>query len=316
MDETKEVVQVAAGAVTDVAKATADVALSTVGATVQETRKLLHLDDLLAYVTVGNISKLVVSLLSILIFCLVYFIGIKKLILKGKLLSNTPENTKKIVERVFSYAFKILLAMYVLSLFGIKLSAIWGAAGVAGLAIGFAAQTSVSNLISGIFVLTEKVMKKGDYVTIGGESGVVDSIGLLSVKIHTLDNQMIRIPNSTVINGTLTNYNSFDKRRFVFDVGVSYDSDLDKVLEALQKVPGMCPSVRQEPAPAVFYDGLGDSAIDVKIAVWFDTPNLIQVKNEVYKAIMKVSRETPFEIPYSQVDLHFRNDLRTLAATK
>ena len=134
--------------------------------------------------------------------------------------------------------FYVIIVMYILSLFGINLKAIWGAAGVAGLAIGFAAQTSVSNLISGVFVLSEKAMKIGDFIQVGDVFGTVDSVGLLSVRVHTLDNQMVRIPNSSVINSNLVNFNHYDIRRFVFDMPISYDSNMEKALEVANSIPG------------------------------------------------------------------------------
>jgi small-conductance mechanosensitive channel len=127
--------------------------------------------------------------------------------------------------------------MYVLGLFGINLGAIWGAMGIAGVAIGFAAQTTVSNLISGIFIVTEKTMKIGDFIEVDGVAGTVDRVGLLSIKIHTPNNQLIRIPSSSVINAKLKNFSSYEYRRYVFEVSVDYSTDLDKALEVLQSVP-------------------------------------------------------------------------------
>ena len=101
--------------------------------------------------------------------------------------------------KILKYSFFVLAVIYVLGIFNIKITALLGAAGIAGVAIGFAAQTSFSNIISGFFILSEKSLKIGDYITIKDVSGTVDSIDMLSVKIKTPDNQMVRVPNETII---------------------------------------------------------------------------------------------------------------------
>ena len=191
--------------------------------------------------------------------------------------------------------------MYILSLFGIKLSAIWGAAGIAGIAIGFAAQTSVSNLISGLFVITEGSLKIGDTIIVDGITGVVDEINLISVRIHTFDNQMVRIPNSTIINTNLTNNSFHSKRRITLTVPVSYDTDLTKALEVLSKAPALCPTILNEPAPSVWFDGFGDRGINIVVAGWFDTKNTLKTKNDLYIAIKKVLDDAQIEIPYNKL---------------
>jgi small-conductance mechanosensitive channel len=193
--------------------------------------------------------------------------------------------------------------MFILSLFGIKLSAIWGAAGVAGIAVAFAAQTSVSNIISGIFVIAEKTLKIGDLINVAGETGIVDTIGLLSVKVHTLDNQMIRIPNSTIINSTLRNTSFFDKRRLDVKVSVSYDTDMETALNVLAKAPKYCKDTLKDPEPLVWFDGFGDSGINMTLAVWFKKENFLAAKNETFIAIKRVYDEAGIEIPYNKLDV-------------
>ncbi|MEE1182749.1 MAG: mechanosensitive ion channel family protein [Treponema sp.] len=270
----------------------------------EQTKSLLHIDELKAYLTWGNLIKVAVAVFSILIFYIIY--RIIKNIVKKQTEHKLQKHTFMLVNKLINYVFYILIGMYVLSLMGINLSAIWGAAGVAGLAIGFAAQTSVSNLISGVFVLSEKSMKVGDFIQVGDICGIVDSVGLLSVRVHTPDNQMVRIPNSSVINSNLINYNYFNMRRFVFDMPISYDSDVEKALEVAKTIPSKCPSVVSNPEPAVFYDGFGD-AINLKIAVWFNSADFIKVKNEMYAAIVNTCREQNIEIPYTHYDINILN---------
>lgn len=289
--------------------AKADAVVETIGEigteVTEQTKSFLHVNDLKNYLTWNNLFKVAISVVAILVFYTLYRI-IKRIVKKRVAIKMEPHNAQ-LLSKAISYIFYILMGMYILSLFGIDLKAIWGAAGVAGLAIGFAAQTSVSNIISGLFVVSEKTLKIGDYIEVGGVAGTVDTIGLLSIKIHTADNQMIRIPNSTIINNNLINYSRFPKRRFVFEIPIGYDMDLKYVYNVVSKIPAKCKSVIKDPAPLLFYDGFGD-AIKLKLAVWFNNGDLFAVKTEVYTEIVKTCREENVTIPFTHYDITILND--------
>lgn len=249
----------------------------------------------------NNLFKIVGAVIIFFIMWAIYKV-IKKTLKKVPEEKINAQNMK-IIQKTVKFVFKVFCGMYVLSLFGVNLNAVWGAAGIAGIAIGFAAQTSVSNLISGIFVLSEKTMKIGDFISVGGENGTVDSVGLLSVKIHTLDNHMIRIPNSTIINSNFMNKSYYSKRRMNFDVSIDYDSDMKTALEALNKVPSFCPTVLQEPAPSAWFCGFGESGINMTLAVWFESDLLLQTRNDVFIAIKKCFDESDVKIPFNRLDV-------------
>ena len=248
-----------------------------------------------------NLFKIIGAVILLFLMWIVYRIvlrGVKKVPLE-----KTNQHKKMISVKFVKYVFYASVVIYILGLFGVKLSAVWGAAGIAGVAIGFAAQTSVSNVISGLFVLTEGALKVGDTIIVNGITGVVDTISLLSVKVHTFDNQMVRIPNSSIINSNLTNNSYHDKRRITLGVSISYDADMRSALEALSKAPELCPTVLQEPAPAVWFDGFGDSGIDMTVAAWFKPENFLQTKNDLFIAIKKVLDDAKIEIPFNQLDV-------------
>ncbi len=220
--------------------------------------------------------------------------------------TKLPAQRSAIIIKFIRYLFYIVVVLYVLSLFGINLKAIWGAAGIAGVAIGFAAQTSVSNLISGLFVLTEGSIHVGDTIIVGDVTGIVDEVKLLSVRVHTYDNQMVRIPNSTIINSNLTNNSYHHKRRLTLKVGIDYSTDMRKALETLQKAPSLCPTVLSDPAPAVWFDGFDSSSISIVVAVWFKPVDFLQTKNDLYVAIKQVLDEGGISIPFNQLDVKIK----------
>ncbi|MCH5288466.1 MAG: mechanosensitive ion channel family protein [Treponema sp.] len=286
----------------------ADTAKSVAVSTGQEIKNLLHLDDLRKFITWENLMHVVVSIITILIFYIVY--RVIKGIIRKKLSVTMKPATVQVFSKIISYVFYVLMVMYVLGLFGINLSAIWGAAGIAGVAIGFAAQTSVSNLISGLFVVTDKAMKIGDFIEVGDISGTVDSISFLSVRVHTADNQLVRIPNSTIIDNKLKNYSTYDYRRYVFEFSVDYASDLDKTLEAIKQVPARCPTVVTDEGhePAVWYVALGESGILMNLIVWCKRTDFFQTKSDVCANVAKVCRENGVNIPFNRMDVTILND--------
>ncbi len=284
--------------VTDAAASAADQTVGRLTAT--------FVDFIKTYFTWENLFKMIGAVIVIVLIQLLFML-IKQAVKRIPQGSGTAQQ-RVLLKKALNYASYAAVFIYILSLFGIKLSALWGAAGIAGVAVGFAAQTSVSNLISGLFVLGEKTLKIGDYISVGGQSGTVDSIDLLSIKIHTPDNQMIRIPNATIINSNFVNNNFYGKRRMTFAVSIDYDSDMQTALDALLKVPAHCPAVLPEPAAAAWFDGFGESGINMTLAVWFRPEDLRKTKNEVFIAMKKLFDEAGIAIPFSRLDVSFVGD--------
>ncbi len=254
-----------------------------------------------SFITWENLFKLLGTVFIILVMWIVFRLIAKAIRRVPE--TKLPAQRTAVIIRFLKYIFYIIVVLYVLGLFGINLKAIWGAAGIAGVAIGFAAQTSVSNLISGLFVLTEGSIHVGDTIIVGDVTGVVDEVKLLSIRVHTFDNQMVRIPNSTIINSNLTNNSYHNKRRLTLNVGVDYSTDMKLALETLKKAPELCPTVLKDPAPAVWFDGFADSSINLVVAVWFKPADFLQTKNDLYIAIKKVLDEANISIPFNQLDV-------------
>ena len=259
-----------------------------------------------SFLTWENLFKVIGALIIIFIFWIIFRLmvrGIKKVPEK-----KLPKARSLILIKFLRYVFYVIIVMYILSLFGVKLSAIWGAAGIAGVAIGFAAQTSVSNLISGLFVLTEGAIKIGDTIIVDGITGVVDSINLISVTVHTLDNEMVRIPNSTIINTNLMNKSFHSKRRLTVTCPIAYGNDLQLALDTYLKAANDCETVLKEPAPAAWIDKFGDSGIDVTVAVWFDPKNFLKTKSDLHIAITKEKALAGLETPFNRLDVSMVGD--------
>ena len=136
---------------------------------------------------------------------------------------STPQR-QMIVRKIISYTGFFLVLMGVLGELGVKLTALLGAAGIVGIAVGFASQTSVSNIISGLFLISEKPFAIGDVLKVGTTTGIIQSIDLLSIKIRTFDNLFVRIPNEKILSSEVTNITRFPIRR----MDISCRSTMDR----------------------------------------------------------------------------------------
>ena len=147
---------------------------------------------------------------------------------------STPQR-QMIARKAITYTGFVLVLMAVLGELGVKLTALLGAAGIVGIAVGFASQTSVSNIISGLFLISEKPFSVGDVIRIGGTTGIIQSIDLLSIKIRTFDNLFVRIPNEKILSSEVTNITRFPIRRMDITLQVAYGQDLERVHELLSR---------------------------------------------------------------------------------
>ncbi len=215
----------------------------------------------------------------------------------------TPQ-TLMLLTKGVRYGLIALLGVTLLNAMGFDLTAVIGAAGIAGVAIGFAAQTSLSNLISGIFLIAEKPFEIGDAIQIGDATGVVFSIDLLSVKLRTFDNRFIRIPNEILVKNQLTNITRFPIRRLDLDIGVAYKEDLDHVIRVLIEVADKNPYCLNEPEPVVIFKGFGESSLNFMLGVWFEKSEMLTLRNSILMDIKRRFDAEGIEIPFPHLSLY------------
>ena len=183
--------------------------------------------------------------------------------------------------KIVYYTLVTLAIAAALTQIGVDLRVLLGAAGVLTVAVGFAAQTSASNLISGLFLMAEKPFVVGDVVAIGDIRGEVMSIDLLSTKIRTFTNLMVRVPNETMVKSNITNYSYFPIRRLDLNIGVGYESNLTLVESVLRQVASSHPLCLEDPRPVFVFNGFGDSAMNIQFQVWTLTKNMTTLQNDL-----------------------------------
>jgi small-conductance mechanosensitive channel len=197
-----------------------------------------------------------------------------------------------------------ILIVTVLGQMGISLAPVLGAAGILGVALGFASQTSVSNIISGLFLIAEQPFKVDDIITVGTNSGFVLSIDMLSVKMRTFDNRYVRIPNEMIIKTEVINNTKFPIRRFNAKISVAYREDIGKVREVLLDVAEKNEFALSEPAPIIIFDMFGASSIDLLLLVWAPKDEYIKLKNSINEEVKARFDKEGIEIPFPHVSLY------------
>lgn len=196
-----------------------------------------------------------------------------------------------IVKKVLFYIGLLLVVLIILAQFGVQMNALLGAAGVLGLGIGFAAQTSVSNVISGAFLISEKAFTVGDLITIGDTTGVILSIDLLSVKLRMLDNRFVRVPNENIIKMNVTNITRFPIRRMDIEFTVAHSVDPLKVREIALSVVGLVSASLDEPEPLFLIQQVTPIGVDIRLGVWFPKDQFLVVRNGVLSGLISAFRE-------------------------
>ncbi|MBT8439683.1 MAG: mechanosensitive ion channel family protein [Gammaproteobacteria bacterium] len=204
-------------------------------------------------------------------------------------------------------SYYLILGLFLISAMrelGFSLNVLLGAAGILTVAIGFASQTSASNLISGMFLLVERPFRIGDIIKVGTTTGEVLTIDLLSVKLRTFDNLFVRIPNETLIKTEITTLTRFPIRRFDLLMGVAYKEDIEHVKKVLFDVAENNPLCLEEPKPLFIHQGFGDSSVNFQFSIWAKRENFLELKNSIQIEIKKAFDDAGIEIPFPHRTLY------------
>lgn len=242
---------------------------------------------------------------GVLIFFTGYlFLRIISFVTAGIVKKKISKQSVMIVQKGILYIGMLFISIIALQQFGVKPTALLGAAGIIGIALGFASQTSVSNIISGLFLIGEKPFEVGDIIQVGERRGTVLSIDLLSIKLRTFDNQFIRIPNENLIKTDVVNITRFPIRRMDINIGVAYKENIRKVLDILKDIAEKNRYILDEPEPFIMFDGFGSSALEITYGVWFVREEWAKAKTGIMIDIKERFDKEGIEIPFPHVTLY------------
>ncbi|MDC0662553.1 mechanosensitive ion channel family protein [Marinobacter sp. SS21] len=203
--------------------------------------------------------------------------------------------------------FYVVLAIFVMAAMreaGFSLDVLLGAAGILTVAIGFASQTSASNMISGLFLLVERPFELGDYIEVEGTIGEVVGIDMLSVKLRTPDNLYVRIPNETLIKTRVVNRSRFPIRRIDLTVGIAYAEDVERVESLLLGLAKREVCVLQEPKPFVLVTAFAASSVDLQFSFWVAREQVLEGRSSMMVAIKRELDRAGIEIPFPHTSVY------------
>ena len=242
-------------------------------------------------------------------FCsLSLFFRVVNSIVKKITVKKCSLQIQHVINKIIRYAGFTVMVLTAFHRLGIDISAILGAAGIAGVAIGFAAQTSISNIISGLFVITERAFKINDTIEVNGTIGTVQAINLLSVILKTFDSQYVRIPNETIIKANLINYSQFPYRRVKTELSVAYGTDLRRTEQILLAVAKNNAFTLDDPAPSILWTSFSSSSIDFTLMTWTKIGDFGNLRNSLFIEIDEKLKQENIIVPFQQLDIHIKDD--------
>ncbi len=215
-----------------------------------------------------------------------------------------PTLIRFIVDNIYRYVVLGIGVVMAADQLGFNMAAALAGLGVAGVAIGFAAQDSLANMIAGFLIFWDKPFEVDDWVTVSGQYGKVTEITLRSTRIRTNNNTYVVIPNKNIIDEVLVNHSKHGETRIDVPVGIAYKENIVEARRVILKAIENVPQIAKDPHPDVVVNGLGASSVDLFVRVWID--NAVQ-ERPVFYAVMEASKlaldEAGIEIPYHHMQL-------------
>jgi potassium-dependent mechanosensitive channel len=208
--------------------------------------------------------------------------------------------------KITRYVIMLIGLFVALGTIGVNMSAVMGAGAVLLVGIGFGLQKLAENFISGLLLLLERPVQKGDFIDVGGLLGTVDDIGLRATRVISRDGVTMIVPNANLVTQTVVNHTvPTESRRIQIAINVAYGTDLDHAVKVLTELAPGVKDVLAEPAPEVRHYGFGDSSINLALLCWIaHARDELIVSSALRFAIDRAFRREKIEIPFPQRTLH------------
>lgn len=254
--------------------------------------------------TVGDLVVLVITVLVVLAATRVVSSYLRR-VLVGKISGDTLNIFLKSLS-VGSLLFVLIVVLP--PQLDLDLSGLLVAGGLAGIVIGFASQSVVSNFLSGMLLIVEHPIKMGDEVAIGTVTGYVEDIHIMSTHLRTYDGVFVRMPNQVVFQSNISNYVANAARRIQYTLGIRYRDDAARAIEVVTEVAGRHPFVLREPEPRAFVSDLADSQVELTIRVWTPSPRWERTRNELLLEFKQGLEANGIEFPFPQREVRLVPD--------
>lgn len=201
------------------------------------------------------------------------------------------------ISEIVKYALIAFVVVAALNNLGIQTTSFVAIIGAAGLAIGLALQGSLSNFAAGFLLIAFRPIKKGEYINAAGVEGNVSEISVFTTTLLTNDNKVIIVPNSSILNGNITNFARMPERRVDVTVRVTYEADLPKVQKILQEVADQTPGVLKDKGIAIVVADLAPSSLNLQVRMWTNTADYWAVAGSFNESVTNALRANNIKVP-------------------
>ncbi|MGI1943613.1 mechanosensitive ion channel family protein [Shewanella glacialipiscicola] len=236
-----------------------------------------------------------------------YFAGIAQRLVRKLLNSRKVDPT--VVSFVANLTWAIVFVFAVIATLGqigVQTASLVAVIGAAGLAIGLSLQGSLSNFASGVLMVLFRPCRVGDYIEAAGIAGTVQEITIFSTKLLTPDNKLITAPNSSIMDGTITNYSAMDTRRIDLVIGVSYSADIALTKQIFQNILDNNQYVLKNPAYTIGLSELASSSINFVVRPWVAKADYWTARFQLLEQIKNELDAANIGIPFPQMDIHVK----------
>jgi len=256
------------------------------------------------------VEKIVASSSKIIAIVIILVIGyiiikiITKIVAKFFDKVDFDRGVETFIENAIKVVLWVILLIIALSNLGVNVTGLLAGLGILGIIVGFALQDTLGNLASGVFIILNKPFKVGDWINVGSIVGMVEKVGIAACELNSPDNIKITIPNKKIWGDIIQNYTGNPTRKiFNLDVGISYDSDIDKAIKIVNNILKNDSRVLKDPQPEVVVKSLADSSVVLAIRPAVNTKDYWPVYFDAIKAIKQQFDKNGIKIPFPQRDI-------------
>jgi len=246
----------------------------------------------------------IVSALAILLIGFWISKTLTKILKKVLVRRNVDFTLVHFLSSALKFALYLFVIIAAVGQLGIETTSFIAALGAAGLAIGLALQGSLANVAAGVMLIIFRQVKVGQFVESSGVSGTVEKVGIFNTTLVTIDNKVIFIPNSKLINDNIINYSEKDTRRIDLVFSISYEDDIDKTKNIIQSLIDADPDILKEPAALIVVGELTDNSVNLFVRPWVNTNKVLDVRFRLTELIKKKFDEENISIPFPQSDVY------------
>ncbi len=232
------------------------------------------------------------------------------MVVTRKLLSKTKMEkiAQQFICTILKFVLWLVLILLLLSNVGVNITGLLTAFSAVILAVGMALENAIANVANGIIIISSHMFKKGDYIITNGVEGNITDINFMFTTLITVDNRRITLPNSSIINSTVTNLGAYPKRRVDLSFDVAYETDVEKVKKIVTDVMKSDGRVYLDPAPFCRLKTLEASSIRFFANCWCDGEDYWDVYYYIMENVYNEFKRNKISIPYNQLEVRERKD--------